>query len=302
MRSTAAPSRQRRANRRGLGLIGLAATLVWAGGMVLLTPTATTWFNQVQQLEALEQQLELEQKVAATPGAVDKTPADEVLQQARAFNERLASGLVDTTSSNYLEEYREQLLLPGSTVMARVRIDSIGIDQPLRHTFEEWSLRAGLGHAERSSLPVGGPNTRAVIGGHRGLATAVGLTDLPDVELGDVVRIDVLGQRMQYRVIHTEMVSPETADLQPIQAGRDLITLITCAPLNVNSHRFIVTAERIDDAPTGAVGAAGSAGITTSFASSQPSTPWWAYGAGAITLAVATATITTARHLETQQA
>lgn len=296
MRSTAAPSR-RRASRRGVGLIGLAATLVWAGGMVLLAPTAATWFNQMQQLEALEQQLELEQEVAAASpsGAADKTPATEALEQARAFNERLASGLVDMTSSSYLEEYREQLLFPGSTVMARVRIDSIGVDQPLRHTFEESSLRAGLGHAERSSLPVGGLNSHAVIGGHRGLATSVGLTDLPDVELGDIVRIDVLGQRLQYRVTHTEMVSPETADSQPIQAGRDLITLITCTPLNVNSHRFIVTAERINDAPASTVAAASPADATTSLESSLPSPPWWAYGAGGLTISIAAAAVALGR-------
>lgn len=249
---------QKKIEKKGWGMTLLVIGLVWTGAMLALYPGAAKWVEQAKQVEQLR-------ALEATYRGTAEREASDVLGVAQEYNDKLATGLLDYNDPAVMEEYKSLLVAPGHDVMARVRIDSIGVDQPLRHTFSEEALSRGLGHAEKSSLPVGGPSSHAVIGGHRGLATAIGLTDLPEVVVGDVVRIDVLGQSLQYEVVETEVVSPEQADAQPIEAGRDLLTLITCTPMNVNSHRFMVTAERIEDAPFD----------EAQFYSDQPGFPYW---------------------------
>lgn len=239
------------------------AVLVWSGAMVMLYAPMAMWLEQAEQSRANE-------ALAGTMQATGPEERTEMIDRAREYNEALVDGI---GLDSY--DYDDTLAVGGTDIMARLRIPSIDLDQPIRHGMSEEVLGQALGHLEGSSLPVGGPSTNVVIGGHRGLPTAVGFTYLNEMEVGDEVFVEVAGEALTYRAISYEVLPPGDAEHQPIETGRDLLTLITCTPLGMNTDRIVVVAERVET-PTGVV-----AGI----ASELPRFPWWAVIGGAVTLA-----------------
>lgn len=137
--------------------------------------------------------------------------------------------------------YRGVLNASADGVMGRVRIESIGVDLPIYHGTDPATLERGAGHLEGSHLPVGGESTRAVITAHRGLATSTLFTHLDRVDIGDRFQIIVLGEVLTYEVIETKVIDPSDSDSLLAEPGRDLVTLVTCTPLGINSHRMLVT-------------------------------------------------------------
>ena len=101
-------------------------------------------------------------------------------------------------------------------------------------------MRDKIGHLEWSSLPVGGENTHCVISGHRGLPSAELFTNIDHLELGDKFYIHVLGQTLEYQVCNIAVVEPQDQRLLRIEEGRDLVTLVTCTPYGINSHRLLI--------------------------------------------------------------
>lgn len=144
---------------------------------------------------------------------------------------------------NYLEE-----LNPSGTqnaVMAAISIPAIDVKLPIYHGTETDTLDEGVGHLYGSALPVGGENTHSILTAHTGLTTATMFDDLDQVKLGDVFYIDVLGEALKYEVDQIEVVLPEeTSKIQPV-IGEDHLTLITCTPYGVNSHRLLVRGTRV---------------------------------------------------------
>jgi sortase A len=158
--------------------------------------------------------------------------------------------------------------------MARLRIPAIDVDLPIYHGTSDATLLKGVGHLEGTSLPVGGEGTHSVLTGHRGLASATLFTNLDKVKEGDTFTIEVLDQVLTYQVIRTQVVDPsDTASLRAT-AGEDLVTLVTCTPLGINSQRILVTGERITPTPQEDLDAAGSVPDIPGF-------PWWAAGLAA---------------------
>jgi sortase A len=159
--------------------------------------------------------------------------------------------------------------------MARIKIPSINVDLPIYHGTGEAVLEHGVGHLEGTALPVGGASTHSVLTGHRGLATAELFTHLDQVKVDDTFTIEVFGEVLSYRVVTTLVVEPsETQSLLP-QRDEDLVTLVTCTPLGVNSHRILVTGERIIPTPQADLDAAGESPDIPGF-------PWWMIVAGAV--------------------
>lgn len=156
-------------------------------------------------------------------------------------------------------------------LMARVKIPAIDVDLPIYHGTSDAVLLEGVGHLEGSSLPIGGPDTHAVLTAHRGLADAAMFTNLDRVKVGDTFTIEVFGEVLTYRVRETKVVAPEDADALRAVPGEDLVTLVTCTPLGINTHRILVTGERITPTPIEDIAAAGQAPDVPGF-------PWWAVG------------------------
>ncbi|GAA1424524.1 hypothetical protein GCM10009640_20930 [Agrococcus citreus] len=156
--------------------------------------------------------------------------------------------------------------------MARIRIPSIEVDLPIYHGTDEETLRKGVGHLLGSALPVGGSGTHSVLTGHRGLPESVLFSDLDQVAEGETFELDVYGEVLTYAVRDVQVVEPGDTELLLPESARDLVSLVTCTPLGINSHRIVVVGERI---PTPEVEAEAAA------VPDIPGPPWWAVGLAA---------------------
>lgn len=212
----------------------------------------------------------------------------EALQIARDYNSHMPSGMLRdpystpalTADSDSAYGLYEQLLeVKGTQVIGEVTYPRLGIGLPVYHGTSEEVLTKGAGHLYGSSLPVGGPSTHSVITSHSGLVHASLFTKLPKAKLGDTFTVQVLGETHWYRVDSIETVLPEETERLAIVPNKDFVTLFTCTPIGINSHRMMVRGERIDPpAATGRQAIAGD-GKTAGF-------PWWAViflgGSGAV--------------------
>lgn len=140
--------------------------------------------------------------------------------------------------------YESVLSIDDSGYMCSVEIPKIDVSLPVYHGTSETVLKKGAGHLEGSSFPVGGESAHAVISAHTGLSTAKMFTDLTDMEEGDVFFLHVLDETLAYKVCSIRVVLPEEVEYLSVQKDRDLVTLLTCTPYGVNTHRLLVTGER----------------------------------------------------------
>lgn len=133
--------------------------------------------------------------------------------------------------------------------MGTLTIPSINVNLPIYHSTSEAVLQKGIGHLEGTSLPAGDLNTHAVLTGHRGLPSSTLLTHLDQMALNDWFYISILGNTMAYRVVSVTIIEPESYDSSvfALYPDRCLVTLLTCHPYGVNTHRLLVTGERVED-------------------------------------------------------
>lgn len=232
-----------------MSLIIAVGGLVAAG--LLLYPSIAAWFSQYAQ----------SQRIDDYSTQIHDLGADTLagrLAQARQYNAQMVEGGAEIAANERLplanapdqgEAYADQLRADSEGLMARIKIPVIDVDLPIYHGTSEPVLAHGVGHLEGTALPVGGASTHSVLTAHRGLATSELFTHLDRVGVGDTFTIEVFGEVVSYRVIETQVVQPdETESLVP-RLGEDLMTLVTCTPLGVNSHRILVTGERIIPTP-----------------------------------------------------
>lgn len=211
----------------------------------------------------------------ATLQDADPGPAEQ-LAEARAYNEALSSGAILAAGANVpssdaadTEFDYEKLLHSPTGVMARIQIPTINVDLPVYHGTDDATLLRGAGHLEGTSLPVGGEDTHSVITAHRGLPDATMFTDLDKVAVGDLFTVTTFGEVLTYRVIDARVVEPDATETLRQEAGRDLMTLVTCTPLGINTHRMLITGERTTPTPPEAITAALGDPDGQGF-------PWWA--------------------------
>lgn len=140
-------------------------------------------------------------------------------------------------------EYRS-LLDSGGGVMGTIRIPKISVRLPIYHGTSESALASGAGHLYGSSLPVGGKSTHAVLTGHRGLVEAAMFTRLDEMSVGDYFYIEVMGRTLGYQVDRITVIEPNDTSQLKIVPGEDRVTLMTCTPYGVNTHRLLVSATR----------------------------------------------------------
>lgn len=188
--------------------------------------------------------------------ALSDEDAQAMLDAAWAYNARLAGlagisaadGGADagTVSSTQLREQYNQLLnLNGDGVMGYITIPRLDETLPIYHGTDEATLQVGVGHIDTSSLPVGGASTHAALSGHRGLPSAKLFTDLDRMKKGDIFFVRVLKSTFAYQVDQIETVLPDQTESLNITAGDDYLTLVTCTPYGINSHRLLVRGHAI---------------------------------------------------------
>ena len=223
--------------------------LLLAGILVLLYPVLATQYNNQRQ-----------ERIASEFSAVaDQAGPDAVaesLRRADEYNLKASeSPILDPwldaqrPGTAQYQDYLSQLNL--NDVMATIKIPSINVNLPIYHGTENATLDKGIGHLFGTALPVGGESTHTVLTGHTGLGNATMFDQLTSVKVGDVFYIETAGRHLKYEVTDIRVVLPtETESLNKVE-GKDLATLITCTPYGINTHRLLVTGERVpmdDDA------------------------------------------------------
>ena len=143
--------------------------------------------------------------------------------------------------------YAQQLTVGG--VMAYVDIPKINVYLPVQHGTDADTLERAVGHVVGTSLPVGGSSTHAVLSAHSGLASSKLFSDIDQLAVGDTFYIHVLGDTLAYKVDSIHTVLPTDTSLLQIEDGKDLVTLVTCTPFGVNTHRLLVRGHRVPYTP-----------------------------------------------------
>ena len=143
--------------------------------------------------------------------------------------------------------YAEQLTVGGA--MCTIDIPKIGVYLPVRHGTGAETLEQAVGHVVGTSLPVGGAGTHAVLSAHSGMASAKLFSDIDQLVKGDVFYIHVLGEVLAYEVDQIATVLPSDTSLLQIEEDKDYVTLITCMPFGVNTHRLLVRGHRVPYVP-----------------------------------------------------
>lgn len=203
-----------------------------------------------------------------TVSSAGRDEAERQLELAREYNESLERAdvvLTDPFDPSAVEEASEPydtiMNLAGDGVIGHVEIPRIGVDLPIYHGTSSQVLEEGVGHMANTSLPTGDEGTHAVLTGHTGLPRARLFTDLAELEEGDVFYVHVLDMTLAYRVDQISVVEPSDSSRLRVVEGRDYVTLLTCYPYGVNSHRLLVRGERV---PLGEGEATAQAGEATS--------------------------------------
>ena len=220
----------------------LAGCIFLAGCALLAYPTISQWWNARHQSAVIAD-------YAEEIDGLQDSDVERELQRARQYNRDLTDvvaltdpfvreGTVDTT------EYNSLLQATDDGVMGYIEIPKIHVLLPIYHGTSTEVLAKGVGHLPETSLPVGGESTHAVLAGHSGMSSARLFTDLTKLELGDTFFIHIYDRTLTYTVDQIKTVPPtDTKDLT-IVSGQDYVTLVTCVPVTVNSHRLLVRGTR----------------------------------------------------------
>lgn len=180
---------------------------------------------------------------------------DEALDSARAdaekYNRLLTSGVVQNNFSNEALDlanvgYESILNMNADGIMGYIEIPRTDTYLPISHGTEAETLEKSVGHVIGSSFPIGGEGTHSVLSGHSGMSDQKMFSDLEELHLGDIFYIHVLNETLAYKVTSIDTVLPEDTSLLSIEPDKDMVTLVTCTPFGVNTHRLLVRGERTD--------------------------------------------------------
>lgn len=168
-------------------------------------------------------------------------------ENARKYNEKISQEKIgyinDEKNTN---KYEEILNTAGNGIMAYIEIPKISCYLPIYHDTKDEIMKKGIGHLKNTSLPIGGKSNHSVLTGHTGLLKAELFTRIKELELKDYFYIYTLGEKLIYEIYQIKVVLPtEVEDLQIVD-GKDLVTLVTCTPYGINTHRLLVQGERIE--------------------------------------------------------
>ena len=169
-------------------------------------------------------------------------------QAAEQYNAMLANATISEGGASAPPlAYTEQLTVGG--VMCYVDIPKINVYLPVQHGTGAETLEKSVGHVVGTSLPVGGENTHAVLSAHSGMASSKLFSDIDQLTEGDIFYIHVLGNTLAYEVDGINTVVPTDTILLQIEEGKDLVTLVTCTPFGINTHRLLVRGHRVPYTP-----------------------------------------------------
>ncbi len=227
--------------RKKQGLLSsiILTCLFLVGLSVMLYPTISDWWNSKVQSRAIASYSE-------TITQIDDNDYSDILELAHAYNRRLLT--VDTPFVNYddIGGYWNALDISGTGIMGYITIPQINVELPIYHGTSESVLNIAVGHIEGTSLPVGGVNTHCVLSAHRGLPSARLFTDIDQLVVGDAFTITILDEVLTYEVEEILIVLPHEVEKLAVVPNQDYVTLMTCTPYGVNTHRLLLRSRRVD--------------------------------------------------------
>jgi len=220
--------------------------LLFAVGVGTLSyPLVSEWYNGRAQTTVIE-------NYGSALQELDEEKYTALREVAREYNESLFGNVIltdpfdESAAAKSSEKYEALLDINGDGMMGIVRIPKISVKLPVHHGTSHEVLEKGAGHLENTSLPIGGAGTHAVLSAHSGLPTSALFTDLTKLTEGDLFFLDVLDETLAYRVDKVEVVEPADVSGLRIDPAEDYVTLITCTPYGINSHRLLVRGVRTE--------------------------------------------------------
>ncbi|GAB3597810.1 Sortase family protein [Corynebacterium faecale] len=269
-RLVAKPKRTKKQKQRLASNILLQILAMFGIGL-LIYPDGADWVNSLGH----------NSEISGYVREVENTNPEErqrILDAAYAYNDQLEPGpLTDpyltesedaALGSDVYRAYEEMLRVSGTDAVGTLMYSDVEIALPIYHGTSDEVIGKGIGHLYGTSLPVGGPSTRSVLTAHSGLPHAKLFTTLHNAEVGDTFWISVLGEDHHYQVRGLETVLPNETDSFEIIEGEDWVTLFTCTPVGVNSHRLLAHAQRIPSPEEDTDRVIAGDGLTAGF-------PWW---------------------------
>lgn len=237
-------------------LNGVIVLIFLVGVGILFYPTVSDLWNNYRNQRLISNYTD-------TVETMEPEDYSKIWEEAKAYNDQHKVNTIvdafDEEEGDYILSHPyDQLLNPtGNEIMGYLEIPKINVRLAIHHGIGPNALENGCGHIEGTSLPIGGESTHSVISAHRGLLSAKLFTDLDQMEVGDIFYINVLDETLAYKVDQILIVLPEETESLAIEEGKDLVTLVTCTPYGVNSHRLLVRGERTEYVPEDDVGDSG---------------------------------------------
>lgn len=244
--------------RKGVGRIW-EYVLFWIAGMgcviAVIYPLLSNYMYNRRQGQIIvehEERLEgIENSLLEQERAACQEYNQQMIRNSVVVMDNQAVGSPGLSTERFDSEmYEARLNLSGDGVMGYVMIPKINVNLPIRHYANAEVLESGVGHLPESSLPIGGTGSHAVLTGHTGNADKVIFTDLNQLEKEDCFFIKVLGEVLVYKIDQILVVLPHQVDALQIDEKEDYVTLITCTPYGINSHRLLVRGCRVETEDT----------------------------------------------------
>lgn len=209
------------------------------GLLTLLYPTLSNYYNEKMQVKTIYNY----ENILNDTNKIDFA---KLKSEANEYNVKLANLKEPLLSYESLDNYQELLNINNDGMIGYITIDKIKIELPIYHGTSSEVLNSSVGHLEGTSLPIGGFNTHSVLSAHRGLPSSKLFTDLDKLEIGDTFKITVLDETLTYQVDKITIVKPSDRSELKIEEDGDYVTLLTCTPYGINTHRLLVRGTRIE--------------------------------------------------------
>ena len=210
------------------------------GLSILLYPMISNLYNKrVQSRAIVDYEAILEE--------FDEEKYDKIFREAENYNQQLSLLEDPFHTYNTIKDYDHILNINGTGMMGYLTIEKIEVKLPIYHGTSSRTLSKAVGHVEGSSLPIGGIGTHSVLSAHRGLPSSTLFTDLDKLEKGDTFVVTILNQEFTYEVDSIVIVKPDEVENLFIEEGSDYVTLVTCTPYGINTHRLLVRGKRIEN-------------------------------------------------------
>lgn len=208
------------------------------GLLILFYPTLSNYYNEKNQSKS----------IYTYESIIDKYDEEKyqiLKEEAMSYNKKLSSLTEPLLTYKSLKNYKKTLNVNNEGMMGYLTIDKIKVELPIYHGTSSSVLNSAVGHLEGTSLPVGGKGTHSVLSAHRGLPSAKLFSELDRLEIGDTFKITILNEVHIYEVDKIEIVKPSNSSSLKIDKNNDYVTLLTCTPYGINTHRLLVRGKRV---------------------------------------------------------